>query len=102
MNLKYMKVSLFEISYKKNLFHYVPVLPVPIIDFWGPYAEWDGVGLCGRDERMDAMQLSVFHSVLNRAHGMCLSLPGLRTLSTRFFLQKTVWYSRYMIWLIFT
>ncbi len=44
---------------------------VPILDFWGPYAERGVgggvcVGVCGWDERMDAMHLSVFHSVANR------------------------------------
>ncbi len=78
---------------------------VAILDFWGPYAEFGGgVGVCGWDKRMDATQLSVFHFVSNRARGKHSSLPQRRTLSNQFFffLQETVWYSRYMIWQIFT
>ncbi len=47
---------------------------------------------------MDATQLSVFHSISNHAHGKRSSLLRPCTLSTLFFEQETVWYSRYMIW----
>ncbi len=51
---------------------------------------------------MDETHLSVYHSALNHARGKGLrnsrlSLTRIGTLSTHFFCQETVQYSRYMM-----
>ncbi len=53
---------------------------------------------------MDAMHLSVFHSISNRASGKRSSVPAPYTFNTLFFSreQETVRYSSYIILLIFT
>ncbi len=100
------------LGYKPDSLTIRPRLPlytvytVPILDFWGPYTEWGGgrgVGMCGWDERMDATHSSVVHFVSNHTRRKRSSLSQLHMLSTRviFFKQDTVWYSRYMIWMIF-
>ncbi len=66
-----------------------------------------GVGWGGGGERMDETHLSVFHSVLNHAHGKrlrnSLFCGSVHFQLVFFFLkQETVRHSRYMIWLIFT
>ncbi len=79
---------------------------VPILDFWGPYAERGvGGGVCVLAfvvEMKEWMQCICLCFTLSRI--ALASLPRLRTLSTRFFFfdQETLWYSPYMIWLIFT
>ncbi len=61
----------FDWEFGREFDSTAPPHAVPILDFWGPYTKLcqrQGVG-GGMYERMDETHLSLFHSVLNHAHG---------------------------------
>ncbi len=59
-------------------------------------------GVCGWDERMDATQLSVSLRLELCPRKALISSAASYAFNSFFFQQETVWYSCYMIWLIFT
>ncbi len=76
--------------------------PVPILDFWGPYAKlcrrWGEGG--GGYEIMDETHSSVFHSVSNRVEKRSRNISSAARYTHAFFfflMQETVRCSLYMI-----